>query len=279
MYLYLSVKQFLLFIAGFFLTIQGFGQSPQIDSLKYRINIAKGDREKLKATLDLCARFETIPKDTLWSYAIKARQLSSKLKDTRGTSLAKIAQANAYIRWANADSALAIIEPELSKYKVPDYVTRDIYFELHQVKINCIGNASKYKDAIAEIYGVMRQAENYKDSLTIAECLNSLSGYKYEMNFPPEAISLALKGLSFTIDRPRYYAAIINLCGNLAEYYYWINKLDSGMYYANKTFNLSTLAGYVNYQAWALQKKSAIYVKEKEYGKAGNSNIGKYSTG
>ncbi len=76
------------------------------------------------------------------------------------------------------------------------------------------------------------------------------------MNFPPQAISLALKGLSFTTSRPRYYAAIINLCGNLAEYYYWINKLDSGMYYADKTFNLSTQAGYVNYQAWALQKKS-----------------------
>ncbi len=117
-------------------------------------------------------------RDTLWNYALEARELSGKLKDTRSTSLAKIAQANAYLRWNNADSALALIEPELSKYKSGDPETRDIYFGLHIVKINCTGDVSNYKDAIAETYGVLRQAENYKDSLAIAECLNALSGYK-----------------------------------------------------------------------------------------------------
>jgi two-component system NarL family sensor kinase len=262
------MKRFLLLIVFVFFAVFALGQSPQTDSLKHLIRTSKGDRAKLKAMLDLCAKFETLPKDTLWDYAVKAKILAAKLHDTPSRSLAIIAQANAYLRWNNADSALALIEPELSKYKAGDPATVDIYFGLRHVKINCISDVSNYKDAIAETYGVLRQAENYKDSLAIAECLNALSGYKYEMNFPPEAISLALKGLSFTTGRPRYDAAIINLCGNLAEYYYWINKLDSGMYYADKTFNLSTHAGYVNYQAWALQKKSAIYLKAKDYPKA-----------
>jgi len=265
------MKRFLLFIASWFVAVHSFAQSPQINSLKHLIYISKGDRDKLKATLDLCSRFETLPKDTLWNYAVKAKVLATKLHDMPSRSLAIIAQANAYLRWNNADSAKALIEPELSKYKADNAATRDIYFELRRAKINCIGNVSNYKDAIAETYGVLRQAENYKDSLAIAQCLNLLSGYKYEMNFPPGAIALALKGLSFTTDRQRYDAAIINLCGNLAEYYYWINKLDSGMYYADKTYNLSIRAGYVNYQAWALQKRSAIYVKTKEYDKSEKS--------
>ncbi len=262
------MKRFLLLTAACFIAFYTFGQSPQIDSLKHLVYISKSDRARLKATLDVCARFETLPKDTLWNYAIKAKILAAKLHDMRSRSLAIIAQANAYLRWNNADSAKALIEPELSKYKADNPATRDLYFELRHVKINYIAEVSNYKDAIAETYGVLRQAETYKDSLVIAECLNSLSGYKYEMDFPPEAISLALKGLSFTTGRPRYYDVIISLCGNLAEYYYWINKLDSGMYYAGKAFALAKQAGYVNFESWALQKRSAIYVKAKEYEKA-----------
>ena len=262
------MKRFLLLITFVFSAVYSFGQSPQVDSLKHIIYAAKSDRDKLKATLDLCARFETLPKDTLWNYAIKAKVLATKLHDMPSRSLAIIAQANAYLRWNNADSAKALIEPELLRYKPEDPVTRDIYFQLRHLKIDCIASSSNYKDAIEDNYAVMREAENYKDSLVIANCLNSLSGYKYEMDFPPEAISLALKGLNFTSTTPRYYTVIINLYGNLAEYYYWINKLDSAMYYAEKTFNLSTQTGYPYYQAWALQKKSAIYVKAKEYEKA-----------
>jgi hypothetical protein len=60
------MKRFLLTLGLGFLAIYARGQSPQIDSLKHLIHIAKGDRGKLKAMLDLCARFETLPKDTLW---------------------------------------------------------------------------------------------------------------------------------------------------------------------------------------------------------------------
>src|ERR1700742_2607807 len=122
------MKRLLLLITFAFSAVYSFGQSPQIDSLKHLIHTSKGDGEKLKAILDLCDKFETLPKDTLWNYAIEARALSNKLKDTRSLSLAKIAQANAYIRWNNADSALALIGPELSKYKADDPATRDIYF-------------------------------------------------------------------------------------------------------------------------------------------------------
>src|ERR1700710_754845 len=108
------MKRFLLLMAFVFFAAYTFGQSPQTDSLRHLIYTSKGDRGKLKAMLDLCARFETLPKDTLWGYAVKAKILASKLHDMPSRSLAIIGQANAYLRWNNADSALALIEPELS---------------------------------------------------------------------------------------------------------------------------------------------------------------------
>jgi signal transduction histidine kinase len=262
------MKRFLLLISFVFFAVYSFGQSPQIDSLKHLIYTSKGDRGKLKAILDLCARFETLPKDTLWNYAVKAKVLATKLHDMPSRSLSIIAQANAYLRWNNADSARALIDPELLKYKADAPATRDIYFELHHLKIDCIANSTDYKDALEDNYMLMREAEKYKDSLVIANCLNSISGYKYEMGFTSEAIALAFKGLSYTSNTSRYNTSVMNLCGNLAEYYYWIYKLDSAMYHANKTFALAKQAGYVSFESWAWQKRSAIYIKTKEYKKS-----------
>lgn len=218
--------------------------------------------------LRLCEMFETLPKDTLWKYALEAKALSASLRDTRSRSLAVIAQANAYLAWNNIDSAKAVITPELQIYKPTDAGTRDIYFKLRHLKLDCISGRTDYKDAIAEAYGIIQEAEKYNDSLAIAESLNSLSIYKYDLDFTNEAITLGLKGLALTSPGSRYVDIIINLSGNLAEYYYYIGKLDSAMYYSDKTYKLSDQAGYLHFKSWALQKKSAIYIKEKQYKKA-----------
>jgi signal transduction histidine kinase len=209
-----------------------------------------------------------LPKDTLWNYALEAKMLASKLRDQPSQSLAVIAQANAYLRWNNPDSAKALITPELLKYTAKDPATRDIYFALQHLQINCFVGSTDYKDAIAANYVLMREAEKYKDSLVMARCFNSIGIYKYEMGFSREPITLAVKGLSYTSNTPRYNTIRLDLYGNLAEYYYWIVKVDSAYYYAGKTLALATQTGYVNYESWAWQKRSAVYIKTKAYNDA-----------
>jgi signal transduction histidine kinase len=262
------MKRFLLLVAFVFFAAYSFGQSPQIDSIKHTIRISVDRKAKLGAMLRLCEMFETLPKDTLWKYALEAKALAASLKDTHSMTLAVIAQANAYLEWDNVDSAKALIATELQKYKPADATTRDIYFNLRHLKLEYISSGTDYKDAIEEAYLIIHEAEKYKDSLAIAESYNSLSVYKYEMDFTNEAIALGLKGLALTAPNPRYYDIIINLSGNLAEYYYYAGKLDSAMYFADKTYNLSDQTGYLHFKSWALQKKSAIYIKAKQYKKA-----------
>jgi signal transduction histidine kinase len=99
----------------------------------------------------------------------------------------------------------------------------------------------------------------------MARCFNSIGIYKYEMGFSREPITLAVKGLTYTSNTPRYNTIRLDLYGNLAEYYYWIVKVDFAFYYAGKTLALATQTGYVNYESWAWQKRSAVYIKTKAY--------------
>jgi len=263
--LLLSMKRFILFIGVCFIAIYAIGQSPKIDSIKHVIRTSVDRRAKLQAMLRLCDMYETLPKDTLWKYALAAKVLSADLKDPHSMSWAIIAQINAYLDWDNIDSAKALITPELQKYKPADPATRDIYFKLRHLKLNCISGTVDYKDAIAEAYGIIQEAEKYKDSLAIAESLNSLSIYKYDLDFTNESIALGLKGLSLTSPKPRYDDIVINLLADLAEYYYYAGKTDSAMYYADKTYDLAEKIGSLRHKSLALQKKSAIYLKIKQY--------------
>jgi len=258
-----------LFISVFLLaTVVSFGQTRKIDSLKQRVNTAKTNKDKLYAILNLCNEYETLPKDTLWNYAIKAKAIAAAIKDTRAYSLAIVAQANAYIRWDNIDSAKALIEPELLKYKAGEPRTSNIYFKLEQAKIDCIGGSYDYKDAFSEVYNVIRQAEKYKDSVVMAESMNTLGAWNYDMDFLPQSFNLYYKALSYTSNNPRFYAVAATIYLNLASNYTWTGKQDSASYCINRAIVLSERIENLFYLSVALQKMAAIYIEKKQYAKA-----------
>src|ERR1700761_4058230 len=86
-------------------------QNRRIDSLKHLLHHKPMPADRLKYLLAICDESESLPEDTLWSYALKAKTLAGQLKDKRARTLAIIAQAAAYIRWDNPDSAEALIQP------------------------------------------------------------------------------------------------------------------------------------------------------------------------
>lgn len=86
-------------------------------------------------------------------------------------SLAEIIFINALLRHGKTDSAFALVEACLLKNPVSDPATRDIYFNLAALKADCFGDASNYKDALSELYRIISEAEQYKDSLVLAKTL------------------------------------------------------------------------------------------------------------
>jgi len=243
-------------------------QTSKIDSLKLLVRHEKNAKNELHDLLDLCGEYETLPEDTLWSFALKTKTLAVQLKDKRALSLAVLAQANAYMRWNNPDSADALINAEIAKYKVSDPATRSVYFKLAGARIDLLRNIS-YKDALTEVYAVLRKAELYNDSLTMAESMNTIGALNYDLDQLPQGMNWLYKALSFTTGAPAFDNINASICLNLADNYWWTGKEDSAMYFVNKADRLSARSQDLYLLSVGSQKRAVIYLKRLQYEKAG----------
>ena len=266
------MKRYILVAFLYFLITASFGQTKKIDSLKRSVKMAANATDRLKAMLSLLDESDTLPEDTLWNYALKAKVISRQLKNAQAYSLAALAQGQAYLRWDNADSAKAIIEPELVKYRAEDPASRDIYFKLAQTRFACVANNSNYKNAMPFIYDVMRKAELYKDSAVIANCMNTLAAWNYDMDFLALSRTWDYKALSYIrANDPRYYPVLIGIYVTLGDNYRWIKNTDSASYFMTRAISLSQKTQRLFWLSSALQRMSAIYVQKKNYTKAERS--------
>lgn len=247
------------------------GQTHKIDSIKTQIRSARNASGKLNSLLDLCDEAESLPTDTLWYYALQAKSLSFKVKNSRAESLAVLAQAKAYLKWDNPDSAKSLVVGQLIKYNVIDPATRDLYFKLEQCKIDCNGDNFDYKQAIAQVYGLMGQAEKYKDTVVIAECMNTLGAWNSDMYLLPASDNWLYKALALTSDQKRFYSVRAALYLNLVENYNWIQRSDSALYFTNKAIQLSRKMEDVFDLSVALQKRAIIYADKKQFAEAEKS--------
>jgi signal transduction histidine kinase len=265
------MKHLILISCLCFFAVFSFGQTTKIDSLKRLVHNSKNKESRLKNILALCEEFESLPNDTLWIYALKAKKLSADTRDAHSMSLAVIAQANAYLRWDNTDSAKAIVVTELAKYKPNDISTRNIYFKLLQLQIDCTGDNNNYKDAIAEVYDLMAKAGKYKDSTIIAESMNTLCAFNYDMNFLQKSREWGYKALTFTTDATQFYRVRSGIYHNLADNYWWIGKQDSATYFIDKDIDLGQRLQNLLFLSRAYEIKASIYSRQKNYVQAAHA--------
>ena len=260
-----------LFICLFYLLIIAcFAQTGKIDSLKQLTQHATNEKSRLRYLLEISEEHETLPKDTLWLYALRANKLAAKVKDGASLSLSKLAQAYAYSRWNNTDSAALLIAPELLKYNVSNPTTRSVYFRLAAGKIDLMHNRS-YKDMLSEIYKVLAEAEQYKDSLAIAENMNSIGALDYDMDMLARSKQWLYKALSFTINKPEFDNVKASIYLNMSDYYWWTNKEDSAMCFVDKADMLSNRSQNLYLLSVGAQKRASIYLKTGKYGIAEQS--------
>src|SRR6218665_1176669 len=213
-------------------------QTQRIALLKAKLSAAVGNDEKLSVLLELCNEHENINRDSLYSYATEAVQLASGQKKEATKSRAAIFMIYAYLRKNETDSALGLIEATLPKNPVTDINTRSIYFELAAQKVDGYGDASNYKEAIDQAYKIVNEAEQYKESVVLSKNINKLGVVNYILNNVEEALSWQLKGLSYTQESPRFDACRAAHYINLADIYWWTDKLDSATYFVDKAIAL-----------------------------------------
>jgi len=239
-------------------------QTREVDSLRTLVHHSRTQFERLNAILRLSESYQTVNRDTLYTYAMEALELAHRLKDGRAVSLASFALSNAYLRWGWIDSVLAVTEPQIALNPITDPARRPIYFNLMRQKAMAYGGRSDYKQALSLLYTIVSQAEAYRDSLVLAVNLNTIGSIAIARDQPAEAMRYFNTALSYCSFAPKYYAARAAIYTNMANAYFQADRIDSAEIYISEAVPLSRRAGNLNTLATALRVQSNIDIERNK---------------
>jgi len=237
-------------------------QTRTIDSLRKKLWATKDESNRLGILLSLCEEYQSLNRDTLYAYAIEARDLAAAQKNKKQVSLAALALANAYMQWGWVDSALASIEPEIPLNPVTDPTTRDTYFKLTRQKAMCYGNKSDFEKALAIFFPLLSEAEIYKDTLNMGGIMNTVGSIAIARGEPAEALKWINKAITFSIAGPKYFPVLAAVYVNAANAYNQIEKTDSAFYYIQKSIPICRKLENLNYLATALRVQTSLMTKK-----------------
>ena len=237
-------------------------QTRTIDSLRKKLWVSEKESYRLGILLSLCEEYQSLNRDTLYAYAIEARDLAAAQKNKKQVSLAALALANAYMQWGWVDSALASIEPEIPLNPVTDPTTRDTYFKLTRQKAMCYGNKSDFEKALAIFFPLLSEAEIYKDTLNMGGIMNTVGSIAIARGEPAEALKWINKAITFSVAGPKYFPVLAAVYVNAANAYNQIEKTDSAFYYIQKSIPICRKLENLNYLATALRVQTSLMTKK-----------------
>lgn len=245
-------------------------QTKIVDSIRASLYATKDNSRKLNALLGLSDQYQSLSRDSAYDYALLALQLSSQTNNIRNKARAELAFANAYYLWGWVDSASAVCDNALKKYKIDDAATRDVYFKLLRQKAICYGGVQKLPEALDLLYRLLRESEQYKDSITIASTCNTIGSININMSKANEALSWVLRALNYDTKDEKFIAIKAAIFTNAANIYMAKNNNDSAMHYINKALPFCYEAQNLNTLATALRIRSNIFANAHKYTEAEN---------
>lgn len=246
------------------LTLAGNTQTKIMDGLRRNVYHAGSDRGKLNALLALCEEQLSMRADSLQYYALEAKQLSVKLKDTFALKEAQYQYATSLWRQNFNDSAMQIIEKELLHNAVENKTTRAMNFKLRVLGIRLYTTNGMLKEATSAIYQLLTDAEKYNDTLNRIIAYTSVGVLKLRSSpNAKEALDWFLKSAGVT-DNPYYYRHYGVVYSNLARAYAKLGMKDSAEYFIQKAVATSRQSEHLTYLSSALLVQADLYTK---YGK------------
>lgn len=243
-------------------------QTSTIDSLLQAVYRAGNERDQLTAILGLCEEYQSVNRDTLDHYAYKARTMAIKTGDKTAIALAEIAIANDYFRWGWVDSALAVIDPVIKSNQITVPAERAIYFKAVRQQALYYGSRSKFPEALANLYNIVREAEKFKDTMVISTNMNTIGSIAIAREVPGEALQWLRRALSYLDEQSRFSMLRASIYVNLAQAQLLSNHLDSAIFYGESGIQLLRNGQNLNSLAMSLQRQSNIYLKAGRYDKA-----------
>lgn len=239
-------------------------QTPITEKLKHKLSISVSSEDKLACLLELCDEFQSLNKDTFYNYVVEARLLAVKA-DERSRIRTELALANAYMNWGWLDSSLAITDQLLQAAPADKPDTRDLYFKIARQRGLAYGNKSQYTRALEIFYETLRQAEQYRDTLSYCLIANSIGSVAIARNDGHEALRWINRALAVMPRSAVYLQARAPAYINGGFAYMLLEQNDSAEYFLNAALPLCRQIQNLHYLATALRLQTNLYTNAGKF--------------
>jgi len=227
---------------------KGICQLSKIDSLKNIIYKIKGQAEKLEAIFLLCKEQESLHADTLYVYAMQAKQLAAGLKSDVKMMDAAYYETICLFKKNKLDSTLDAVNTLIARYKkaVP---YNDMLVNLYVLKFNAYWRKNNFNDAIAISQELLALAEAHHDITGLIKGrIDMGAAHHIVSNQPKEGLKWYYQALALLTTgelKARYSGVYQNIAiayDDLAVKDSIFKYLDSGLRYARLSDNKANLA-------------------------------------
>ena len=212
-------------------------QSQTIDSLKKQLLHTTTPAEKLNVLFLLGEQRHSLHPDTLYNYAIQARQISIRLHNDFYTAIAEYYLTNYFIKSGQLDTALLLCGKNLQHLNNRQEGNK-WWLRFGLLKAQIFVKQNKYKEALAEYYVVLKDAEHEGDPENIMLAKNGIGWVNMEMSRNTLALSWFYSALHSTND-PKLLLQNGNIYSNIAATYNELKRYDSAELYATTAINFS----------------------------------------
>lgn len=220
-------------------------QTARISMLKAKIAKAKNDAEKLEAVFVLCGETESLHSDTLYHYAIVAKNIAAANHNTEAVREAAYYKAYSFYHKNMLDSVSAIISEDGANLKKESPASSvNALFSLLEART--LTRKQKFKESLALYYTVLSESEKKKDTFNQVRAMAGIGNILNRTNDYDGALNWFLKGIALG---SAYRNKTAYLYTNAAVLYTRQEKYDSaqwcvlkGIQYAKQYENLGDLS-------------------------------------
>ncbi|MBS1738531.1 MAG: sensor histidine kinase [Bacteroidetes bacterium] len=247
-------------------------QTPKVDSLRRIILSSPNDSVRLKSILLLCEQISSIPPDTLYQYASRAKTLAQKSDNKQDNLWSEYYIASALSLKGNRDTAMQILNANynaaqnlINNPKIGNYYSF--------LKGKFLMKDGKRIEAMQLFYKVLGKSESNKDTFTTIVAQTSIGWVYMELDQNREALNWFFKAIKQ--GSPHWFTKYSIVFSNIAATYNSIHKNDSAeifinkaLYYLSQTPNLVGRANALAIQSGIFSETGRIPLAEKSMNEA-----------
>jgi signal transduction histidine kinase len=185
----------LLFFVLFFSSFNSLAQLSRLDSLKKNIELASSINSRLSATLTFCGEWESFSADTLYKYALTAKQTAITKKNSDALLLSDYYLAAYLFQKNKLDTALKAIDGVIARSaKRTSY--SNTYAKFWLLRANILMRTSDYEEVLKQDLNLLTLAEQNHDSVGMIRFNTSIGNVNLRLKKIEEALQWHYKAIA-----------------------------------------------------------------------------------